>query len=132
MLPGDFAVSIASDSLSYLFRLISEVNSATTIKIILKRLRVALENASDFLDNDSPKSMIVDFIDLKESEPERFEHANKVFRKLVELHGFSTLLSNICTSPVFSHGKNGVAIVQEFVAQSEEPNILLLLGKLHR
>jgi E3 ubiquitin-protein ligase HUWE1 len=65
MLPGDFAVSIASDSLSYLFRLISEVNSATTIKIILKRLRVALENASDFLDNDSPKSMIVDFIDLK-------------------------------------------------------------------
>jgi E3 ubiquitin-protein ligase HUWE1 len=65
MLPGDFAVSIASDSLSYLFRLISEVNSATTIKIILKRLRVALENASDFLDNDSPKGMIVDFIDLK-------------------------------------------------------------------
>jgi E3 ubiquitin-protein ligase HUWE1 len=65
MLPGDFAVSIASDSLSYLFRLISEVNSATTIKIILSRLRVALENASEFLDNDSPQSMIVDFIDLK-------------------------------------------------------------------
>ncbi|KAH8549675.1 hypothetical protein BGW37DRAFT_459292 [Umbelopsis sp. PMI_123] len=132
MLPGDFAVSIASDSLSYLFRLISEVNSATTIKIILKRLRVALENASDFLDNDSPKGMIVDFIDLKETEPEEIDRANKMFRKLVELHGFSTLLSNICTSPVFSHGKNGVAIVQEFVSQSEEPNILLLLGKLHR
>jgi E3 ubiquitin-protein ligase HUWE1 len=48
------------------------------------------------------------------------------------LHGFSTLLSNICTSPVFSHGKNGVAIVQEFVAESSDPNILLLLGKLHR
>jgi hypothetical protein len=28
-------------------------------------LRVALDNASEFLDNDSPKSMIVDFIDLK-------------------------------------------------------------------
>ncbi|KAJ2962784.1 hypothetical protein NQZ79_g2089 [Umbelopsis isabellina] len=132
MLPGDFAVSIASDSLSYLFRLISEVNSATTIKIILNRLRVALENASEFLSNDSPKSMIVDFIDLKDSEPDRIERANKVFRKLVELHGFSTLLSNICTSPVFSHGKNGVAIVQEFVAESSEPNILLLLGELHR
>lgn len=64
MLPVDFSVSIASDSLSYLFRLIAEVSPIPTVLAIVEKVKSSMKF---ILDDDCSRnqSLVREFIDVK-------------------------------------------------------------------
>lgn len=64
MLPADFSVSIASDSLSYLFRMIAEVSPIPTVLAIVEKVRSSVKF---ILEDPSSrnKSLVSDLIDIK-------------------------------------------------------------------
>ncbi|CAO3607400.1 unnamed protein product [Cunninghamella blakesleeana] len=131
MLPADFSVSIAADSLSYLFRMIAETSPMPTVAAIVEKVKSSIKF---ILEDDSSrtKSMIREFIDIKDNETEKIEKGNKMLRKFIIMYGYVGLLANICCSAILTHGKNGVALVNEFISQTGDDNIILLLGQLHR
>ncbi|KAI8368284.1 uncharacterized protein BYT42DRAFT_522115 [Radiomyces spectabilis] len=131
-LPADFSVSIASDSLAYLFRLITEVSPLPTVLAISEKVKQSIKNTLGNDDTSRTESMVKDFIDIKDDETEKIERGNKLFRQLIEMFGYVELLANICCSAILTHGKNGISLVNEFVSQDDNDNIILLLGHLHR
>lgn len=131
LLPANFSVTIASDSLSYLFRMISEVSPLPTVMAIASKVKESIRFITEE-QRDYEKSMLIEFIDVHENETDKIERGNKMRRQLIELHGYVGLLSNICCSSVLSHGKNGASLVTEFLSESKNDNIIQLLGQLHR
>ncbi|GAA5813130.1 hypothetical protein MFLAVUS_006599 [Mucor flavus] len=131
LLPANFSVTIASDSLSYLFRMISEVSPLPTVFAIVAKVKESIRFITENM-QDYNKSMLIDFIDVKQQETDKIERGNRVLRQMIELHGYVGLLSNICCSSVLSHGKNGASLVTEFLSEPKEENIIQLLGQLHR
>lgn len=108
-----------------------------------------------FVDSDSPRkdSMVKDYIDIKgkwsaqkkrkkerdrkthfrtENEDAKIQSGNDTFRKLIIMHGYVGLLSNLCCSSGLAPGKNGASLVAEFISEDEQENMILLLGKLYR
>ncbi|KAG2231174.1 hypothetical protein INT48_002955 [Thamnidium elegans] len=131
LLPANFSVTIASDSLSYLFRMISEVSPLPTVFAIVAKVKESIRFITENM-QDYNKSMLIDFVDVKQQETDKIERGNRVLRQMIELHGYVGLLSNICCSSVLSHGKNGASLVTEFLSEPKEENIIQLLGQLHR
>lgn len=76
--------------------------------------------------------MIIDCLIL-EDETTKIEQGNSLFRRLVVLHGYVGLLSNICCSTALvSSSRNALSLVTEFTSEEGDNNILLLLGQLYR
>lgn len=68
-----------------------------------------------------------------EDETTKIEQGNSLFRRLVVLHGYVGLLSNICCSTALvSSSRNALSLVTEFTSEEGDNNILLLLGQLYR
>jgi E3 ubiquitin-protein ligase HUWE1 len=131
LLPANFSATIASDSLSYLFRMIAEVSPLPTVLAIATKVRESLDFITQKGD-DYDASTLLEFVDVDAKDTEKLERGNKVLRQMIELHGYTGLLSSICCSSVLSHGKNGASLVTEFLQDSEQDNIILLFGRLHR
>lgn len=132
LLPANFSITIASDSLSYLFRMISEVSPLPTVLAIAAQVRESVNLILNNTDTEYQKSRLVDYVDVNKDDTERIQKGNELFRQMIQLHGYIGLLSNICCSSVLQHGKNGASLVSEFIAESEEENIISLLGRVHR
>ncbi|CAO3595638.1 unnamed protein product [Absidia cylindrospora] len=131
MLPADFSVSIASDSLSYLFRMIAEVSPIPTVLAIVEKVRSSVKFILEGHSSRN-KSLVSDFIDVKANDTEKIKQGNELLRQFVVMYGYVGLLANICCSSILTHGKNGITLVNEFTSQSGDDNIILLLGQLHR
>ncbi|ORY95778.1 hypothetical protein BCR43DRAFT_557706 [Syncephalastrum racemosum] len=131
LLPADFSVTIASDSLAYVLKMISEVSTVPTIMAIAEKAKSSMRF---FVDNDSARteSMVKDYIDIKENEDAKINSGNDTFRKLIIMHGYVGLLSNLCCSSGLAPGKNGASLVAEFISEDAQENMILLLGKLYR
>ncbi|KAI8081696.1 uncharacterized protein BX664DRAFT_376387, partial [Halteromyces radiatus] len=131
MLPADFSVSIASDSLSYLFRMIADVSPIPTVMAIVEKVKTS---AKFILDDYTPgnKSLIRDYIDVQDNDTEKIKRGNQLLRQFIVLYGYIGLLANTCCSSILTHGKNGIALVNEFISQTGDDSIILLLGQLHR
>ncbi|KAI9321546.1 hypothetical protein BX666DRAFT_2072991 [Dichotomocladium elegans] len=128
-LPADFSVTIASDSLGYIFKMISDVSTLPTIMAIANKVK---QYVGFCLKNKTlPKnSMVQPFIDVKGN---KIEEGNKLFRQLIILHGYIGLLSNICCSTgLISSSRNSSSLVAEFTQEEGDSNILFLLGQLYR
>lgn len=63
---------------------------------------------------------------------DKINRGNELFRKLIIMHGYVGLLSNICCSSGLAPGKNAMSLVTEFLSTSDDENIILSLGRLHR
>lgn len=131
LLPANFSVTIASDSLSYLFRMISEVSPLPTVLAIAAKVKESIRFITDKTD-DYQKSKLIEFVDVNATEVDKIERGNQWLRQMIQLHGYVGLLSNICCSSVLSHGRNGASLVTEFLSESKPENIIQLLGQLHR
>lgn len=131
LLPANFSVTIASDSLSYLFRMVSEVSPLPTVLAIAAKVKESIRFITDKTD-DYQKSTLMEFVDVHATESDKVERGNQLLRQMIQLHGYVGLLSNICCSSVLSHGRNGASLVTEFLSESKEENIIQLLGQLHR
>ncbi|KAI8637213.1 hypothetical protein BD408DRAFT_447787 [Parasitella parasitica] len=131
LLPAHFSVTIASDSLSYLFRMISEVSPLPTVLAIAAKVKESIRFVTEKAD-DYQKSTLVEFVDVNATETDKVERGNNVLRQMIQLHGYVGLLSNICCSSVLTHGRNGASLVTEFLSESKQENIIQLLGQLHR
>ncbi|GAN06879.1 conserved hypothetical protein [Mucor ambiguus] len=131
LLPANFSVTIASDSLSYLFRMISEVSPLPTVLAIAAKVKESIRFITDKTD-DYQKSALMEFVDVNAAETDKVERGNELLRQMIQLHGYVGLLSNICCSSVLSHGRNGASLVTEFLSESKQENIIQLLGQLHR
>jgi E3 ubiquitin-protein ligase HUWE1 len=131
LLPANFSVTIASDSLSYLFRMISEVSPLPTVLAIASKVKESIRFITEKTD-DYQKSTLVEFVDVNATETDKVERGNHILRQMIQLHGYVGLLSNICCSSVLSHGRNGASLVTEFLSELKHENIIQLLGHLHR
>ncbi|KAI9270590.1 hypothetical protein BDA99DRAFT_478483 [Phascolomyces articulosus] len=131
LLPADFSVTIASDSLAYIFKMISETSTLPTILAIAEKAKHSIKLITEDK-SVRRQSMIQPYIDVKENETEKIKNGNELFRQLIILHGYIGLLSNICCSAGLAPGKNATSLVTEFMAENEDNNIILLLGQLHR
>ncbi|ORX50832.1 hypothetical protein DM01DRAFT_1090162 [Hesseltinella vesiculosa] len=130
-LPSSFSVSIAFDSLTYLLRLISEVSPIPTVLAVAEKARASLKF---ILDDNATRttSMVRPYIDVKDNEQDKIGKGNDLLHKFIVMNGYVSLLANLCCSSHLAHGKNGIALVNEFVSQGDKDNIIILLGELHR
>lgn len=131
LLPTNFSATTASDSLSYLFRMIAEGSPMPTLLAIATKVKESLGFIMEKGDNYD-QSVLLEFVDVDAKDTEKFRRGNKLLRQMVELHGYTALLSGICCSSVFSHGKNGASMVTEFLQEFKEDNFILLFGQLYR
>ena len=133
LLPVNFSATIASDSLSYLFRMISEASPLPTVFAIVAKVKESIRFIQEITpQGDYNTSIMHEFVDVDEKDTVKLERGNKILRHLIQLHGYVGLLSNICCSSVLSHGKNGVSLVTEVLSEAKDENIITLLGQLHR
>src|SRR4051812_30245319 len=100
VLPYDFVSTSASVSMSHLIRLISEVNPIPTVQNILTHTQKALEDAKPFMEYGSTDGMLVNLIDIKDSDEEKIKQANDVFRTLICVHSYVGLLCDVFFAPV--------------------------------
>lgn len=128
LLPANFSVTLGSDSLAYIFRMISEVSPLPTMMAIVAKIK----ESTGFLPQDNQKSFLIDYVDINESDKQRVKEGNERWRQLIKTHAYVGLLSNLCCSSVFSHGKNGVSLATEFLNEENDQNVIDLLGELHR
>ncbi|KAI9022914.1 hypothetical protein CLU79DRAFT_859109 [Phycomyces nitens] len=131
MLPADFSITIASDSLSYLFRMISEINPIQTALMIGSKVR----KASEFIINEqepATESLMRPYVEIRENDTAKINRGNELFHNLIVLHGTAALLSNTCCSSILSHGKNGGILLAEVLEVSGKDNLITLLGHLYR
>ncbi|EIE81892.1 hypothetical protein RO3G_06597 [Rhizopus delemar RA 99-880] len=131
LLPANFSVTLGSDSLAYIFRMISEVSPLPTMMAIVTKIKESLGSLLDPR-TETQKSILIDYVDVHENEFEKVNEGSKLLRQLIQTHAYVGLLSNLCCSSVFSHGKNGVSLATEFLSESGDRNVIQLLGQLHR
>ncbi|KAK4518814.1 ribosomal RNA biogenesis protein rrp5 [Mucor velutinosus] len=131
LLPANFSVTIASDSLSYLFRMISEVSPLPTVLAIAAKVKESIRFITDQT-GDYQTSTLMEFVDVNATETDKVARGNQHLRQMIQLHGYVGLLSNLCCSALLSHGRNGASLVTEFLSESKQENIIQLLGQLHR
>ncbi|KAL0090801.1 hypothetical protein F4703DRAFT_1835177, partial [Phycomyces blakesleeanus] len=131
MLPADFSITIASDSLSYLFRMISEINPVPTALLIASKVRKAAEF---IMKEEEParESLMRPYVEIRENETAKINRGNELLHNLIVLHGTASLLSNTCCSSILSHGKNGAALLAEVLEVPGKNNLITLLGQLYR
>lgn len=67
-LPYDFASSATSYSISYLFRLMVEVNAPQVVTFMQKEITTAIAAAQPFLNYEGEGGLISNFIDLNGTE----------------------------------------------------------------
>ncbi|KAI8912022.1 hypothetical protein DFJ77DRAFT_86217 [Powellomyces hirtus] len=113
-LPYDFATSASSYSLSYLFRILIEVNPTQVVGYMLTEIQQAVDAAEAFLNFKGLDSLIANYIDLKEEDTDRLQQGQRIFRSLISLQGFIRLLSDIYCTHVLSHNKSVQAAIQTF------------------
>ncbi|KAJ3019634.1 hypothetical protein HKX48_001941 [Thoreauomyces humboldtii] len=130
-LPYDFASSPSSYSLSYLFRLMIEVNSQQVVGSMLNELQNAVEAAAPLLEFQGEKGLVASFIELKETDTERIREGERVFRSLITLQGFIRLLSDIYCTHVLSHNKSVAALIQTFSGDFGG-KLIDVLGSIYR
>ncbi|KAI8991027.1 hypothetical protein BDF20DRAFT_908845 [Mycotypha africana] len=132
LLPANFTMDVAHDSLSYLFRMISEVSPLPTVMAIAAKMKDSIRFLTDKGDNYPSESILKEFVDVQEGETDKYERGNDFLRHLIVLHGYTALFSNICCSSPVTHGKNGASLLIEFLAEDKDDNIILLLAQLCR
>lgn len=132
MLPYNFSVSNAFDSLSFVFRVISDVSPLTFAKHIIDKVY----ESSKFVfsgDLEHGKSTVYDYINVDGSDKELLAKGNDLFRKCSVLFGYIGLLSTAFASAILTNTKNAIKLVEWAVEPNEKwGNLFELLGKIHR
>jgi E3 ubiquitin-protein ligase HUWE1 len=128
-LPFDFAASSSSSSLSYLFRLLIEVNSQPVITSILSSFSTLLQDATGLLPQMNQESHFLPFFKNSSDISNTLIALNRDFRHLISFHCYASLFADIFTTHIFSHNKSLTAILQML---GNETPILVQLVRLHR
>ncbi|TPX56315.1 hypothetical protein SpCBS45565_g08434 [Spizellomyces sp. 'palustris'] len=130
-LPYDFASSASSYSLSYLFRLMIEVNASQVVAQMLKEIDGAITGAQQFLSYEGEGGYIPQFIEIQEEDTNRFLEGQQTFRSLVALQGFIRLLSDVYCTHTLSHSKSVGAVIQTFTGDVGE-TLIAQFGAIYR
>ncbi|KAJ1537323.1 hypothetical protein HK096_007058, partial [Nowakowskiella sp. JEL0078] len=121
----DFPSCAAANSLSFLFRIMVEVNPAHVVNLLGKEVEEILKLAMNLISNENGvDSEFAKYIDTKGLD---YKTGDAVYRSLVVIHGFSCLIYDLfCAHMTNSRGVT--AVTQMFAS----PDLLLLLGQVHR
>ncbi|KAI7890813.1 uncharacterized protein EV154DRAFT_421482, partial [Mucor mucedo] len=132
MLPFNFSVSNAFDSLSFVFRVISDVSPMPFANLITKK--VYESSRFIFTDElDQMKSSVYPYINVDGTDKEFLEKGNQLFRKCSILFGYIGLLSTVFANAILTNSKNAIKLVEWAVKSNEEwGNLIMLLGDIHR
>ncbi|GAA5804113.1 hypothetical protein HPULCUR_009599 [Helicostylum pulchrum] len=132
MLPYNFSVTNAFDSLSFVFRLISDVSPMPFAKLITQRVY----DASRFIfsgELDHDKSSVFEYTNIDGRDQELLKKGNDLFRKCSVLFGYIGLLSTVFANAILTNTKNAVKFVEWSIETDENrSNLVLLLGSIHR
>lgn len=150
MLPFNFSVSNAFDSLSFVFRVISDVSPMPFANLITRKvyessrfifsdeLDHAKSSVYEYTNVDGKKkknqtSASRSLIDLIGTDKELLERGNTLFRKCSILFGYIGLLSTVFANAILTNSKNAIKFVEWAVEANEEwGNLIVLLGDIHR
>ncbi|KAJ3180597.1 hypothetical protein HDU85_004001 [Gaertneriomyces sp. JEL0708] len=129
-LPYDFVSTGDSYSLSYIFRLMMEVNPTHLVSCLLSEIQRVLEAVKPLLDYDGDDALVARFLDMSPGDSHVAE-GQALFRALVTLEGFVQLLSDVYSRHGMSHSKSVAAIVQMFTGEFGG-TLIHMLGKVYR
>lgn len=132
MLPYNFSVSNAFDSLSFVFRVISDVSPLVLARQIMDKVY----ESSRFVFSkqlEHNKSTVYDYINVDSTDKELLWKGNDLFRKCSILFGYIGLLSTAFANAILTNTKNAIKLVEWTVETNEKwGNVIELLGKIHR
>ena len=131
-LPHDFAKSHAALSLSHVFRLLCESSSTKVLNHIFKRLDEALGDLSGILSSKATKQSY--FEPYVNEGAISIDLRTNIFptAELQRIHALCVLLSDLYSTPVFSHGRSSFPFFQGFAENPLQGAVLNGLGSLHR
>ncbi|KAI9099723.1 hypothetical protein DFS34DRAFT_502229 [Phlyctochytrium arcticum] len=130
-LPFDFASSGAPYSLSYLFRVMLDGNAGQVVTQMLTRILEASKLAESLLSLEGPVKDIKQCVEIEDEDSETYIHAQKLFRALASMHGYVRLLSDVYGTPILSHARSVVAVIQLFNGDQGD-ELLCSLGNVYR
>ncbi|KAI7908284.1 uncharacterized protein BX663DRAFT_482482 [Cokeromyces recurvatus] len=130
LLPATFCTTVANNTYAYVFRLICDVSPLPTVLAIASKAKESIRFITERKDGYQ-KSCLVEFVDVDSQETDKIERGNKLLHQLIEMLAIVSLLSNLA-SIILTQGKNGPSLLTEFLAASDEGNIIQALGQLYR
>ncbi|KAJ3416767.1 hypothetical protein HDV05_000141 [Chytridiales sp. JEL 0842] len=131
MLPYDTTASPNSFTLSFLVKLLLEVNYQAVAPLFIRELDVALRAALELFTKESTDSWSMALIDLQEGKQDLIAEAEKVYTILVPLLGLLRLLADTLGSSNVSQSKSFSILMSLFNGATGE-SLLPTLGRLHR
>ncbi|KAG1116143.1 hypothetical protein G6F42_013768 [Rhizopus arrhizus] len=131
MLPYDFSVSNAFDSLGFVFRVIADVSPNALAKLIAASVFESSRFIFDELPND--RSLVYEYIEANGKDDASQKAGNDLFKKFSILFGYIGLLSTIFSSAILTSNKFAGRLVEWCIEKSpDDKNVIQLLGDIHR
>ncbi|KAI8817902.1 uncharacterized protein EV422DRAFT_196979 [Fimicolochytrium jonesii] len=130
-LPYDFSSSASSYSLSYLFRVLIEVNSQPVVTHMHAEIDQALKDAESFINHEGDEGIIIHYIDIRDDDIDRKEKGQKILRTLIILQGFIRLISDIYCTHILTHSKSVSGLIQTFSGEIGS-KLIKAFGALYR
>ncbi|KAJ3313756.1 hypothetical protein HDV04_001560 [Boothiomyces sp. JEL0838] len=128
-IPHDFGTSPSSAPLSYIVRVILEVNLQETSNLVAEEVHKLFGNISVFLNYTSDSSYVFPYVDAL--EPEKISEGSQLFHNLVGLKCYIRLLTDLFCSHALSHSKAINSIIATFTS-SMGSKLIEMFGKLGR
>ncbi|KAF1799301.1 hypothetical protein FB192DRAFT_1285399, partial [Mucor lusitanicus] len=131
MLPYDFSVSNAFDSLGFVFRVIADVSPNALAKLIAAKVF----ESSRFIFNELPndRSLVYEYIEANGKDEASQKAGNDLFKKFSILFGYIGLLSTIFSSAILTSNKFAGRLVEWCIEKSpHDKNVIQMLGDIHR
>ncbi|KAI8977596.1 hypothetical protein BDF20DRAFT_875679 [Mycotypha africana] len=138
-LPYDFVITSAFDSLSFVFRVLSDANPLQLAGLIASKIYESSQFI--FKDFQKGKSTIHEVIEANGQNNVSIEKGNKLFRKCSILFGYTGLLSSVFASSILTssdHSEELIAwclkkvFISEDDKEGERKTFVQVLGEIHR
>ncbi|CAO3651292.1 unnamed protein product [Mucor fragilis] len=131
MLPYDFSVSNAFDSLGFVFRVIADVSPNALAKLIAAKVFESSRFIFEELLND--RSLVYEYIEANGKDDASQKAGNDLFKKFSILFGYIGLLSTIFSSAILTSNKFAGRLVEWCIEKSpQDRNVIQMLGDIHR
>ncbi|KAJ3321382.1 hypothetical protein HDV06_004367 [Boothiomyces sp. JEL0866] len=126
-IPYDFGTSPSSAPLSYIIRVIIEVNLQETAGLIGEGIQNFISNISSFLNHTGNESHIFPYLSV--TELQKTSEGSKLYHSLVGLKCYIRLLTDLFCTHALSHSKAINAIIATFTSPAGS-RIIDMLGNL--
>ncbi|KAI8992586.1 hypothetical protein BDB01DRAFT_738685 [Pilobolus umbonatus] len=127
MLPYDFCMTSAFDSLGFVFKIMAGVADLRIARIIVEQVKAC---ADILMAKDSKESWILKYIDVNDENKSLLDEGNAMYRQLSIQFGYIGLLSTVFSSAILTNSRQSTQLLNWLV--SKDNDVISLLGKIYR